>query len=131
MLGVTQLGVAGPACGRADHQDDLPAHVTVLADPVRFGDLGEREALRDAYTCSGLAGIIACWWILIAYLLGPRGPADQPVTQVDTRPPRNLTTATRQSRSADLRILPEGPFGSSPMNRISRGYLYAASRSLQ
>ncbi len=35
------------------------------------------------------------------------------------------------SRSAALRILPEGPLGSSAMNRISRGYLYAASRSRQ
>jgi len=33
------------------------------------------------------------------------------------------------SRSADLRILPEGPLGSSSTNRISRGHLYAASRS--
>src|SRR5689334_18406854 len=33
------------------------------------------------------------------------------------------------SRRAVLRILPDGPLGSSAMNRISRGYLYAASRS--
>src|SRR5689334_14069136 len=29
------------------------------------------------------------------------------------------------SRRAALRILPDGPLGSSSMNRISRGYLYA------
>ena len=37
----------GPAYGRADHQYELPAHVTVLADAVRPRDLGEREGLRD------------------------------------------------------------------------------------
>ena len=32
---------------RADHQHELPAHVTVLADAVRLGHLGQRERLRD------------------------------------------------------------------------------------
>src|SRR5690349_11033682 len=43
-------------------------------------------------------------------------------------PPRPGLRA-QPSRSAALRILPDGPLGSSSMNRISRGYLYAASRS--
>src|ERR1700722_1607091 len=87
-----------------------------------------------AYTCSGSAGIIACWWILIGYLLGSPGPADRPVTQVDTRPSRNLTAEPNNgyaSRSAAFKILPEGPLGSSATNRILRGYLYAARRSRQ
>src|SRR5271169_127820 len=37
----------GPAYRRADHQHELPARVTVLADAVRLRDLGEREGLRD------------------------------------------------------------------------------------
>ena len=31
----------------ADQQHELPAHVALLADPVRLGDLGEREGPRD------------------------------------------------------------------------------------
>src|SRR5215472_7605928 len=31
----------------ADQQHELPAHMTVLADPVRLRDLGELEGLRD------------------------------------------------------------------------------------
>jgi pantetheine-phosphate adenylyltransferase len=31
----------------ADQQHELAAHVTLLADPVRLGDLGEREGPRD------------------------------------------------------------------------------------
>jgi len=35
------------AAASADQQHELPAHVTVLADAVRLGNLGEREGLRD------------------------------------------------------------------------------------
>ena len=31
----------------ADQQHELPAHVALLADPVRLGDVGEREGPRD------------------------------------------------------------------------------------
>src|SRR6516225_12338635 len=31
----------------ADQQHELPAHVALLAHPVRLGNLGEREGLRD------------------------------------------------------------------------------------
>ena len=45
--------------------------------------------------------------------------------------PADPGTRRYPSRRADFRILPEGPLGNSAMNRISRGYLYAASRSRQ
>ena len=35
------------AAASAHQQHELPAHVTVLADAVRLGNLGEREGLRD------------------------------------------------------------------------------------
>ena len=61
---------------------------------------------------------------------GHRGRASGRAVPADparpTHPPRRYP-----SRRADFRILPEGPLGSSAMNRISRGYLYAASRSRQ
>ena len=56
---------------------------------------------------------------------GHRGQAPGRVLPADPAPRRY------PSRRADFRILPEGPLGSSAMNRISRGYLYAASRSRQ
>jgi hypothetical protein len=31
----------------ADQQPELPAHVALLAHPVRLGNLGEREGLHD------------------------------------------------------------------------------------
>jgi hypothetical protein len=37
----------GRAAVLADQQHELPAHVALLACPVRLGNLGEREGLRD------------------------------------------------------------------------------------
>src|SRR5437870_1271838 len=39
------VGLAGTVS--ADQQHELPAHVALLAHPVRLGNFGEREGLRD------------------------------------------------------------------------------------